>query len=230
MTFKKIFLLTCIASFIQSSSQQAQAITEQQANIVSYGIGGVAGAATGFIVFRLLEQNDAQQQKETQEPVIVENDNSNLITIDNAENKDNSHHIRNLIIGAACGVVVGVLAYKISDNILVPHLVDQETHFCEIKLFIRDSKGGKLHEVPVPDNFMLDSSTESFRNFLNWIKETYKDSYEYHYQKNDMEKIKNMFESFRFESRLSGGDILNPNVSEEKPSLTETPQGTEIKK
>jgi hypothetical protein len=177
MTFKNFFLLACFASFIQSSSQQAQAITEQQANIASYIVGAGAGAATGTGIFLLLERYDAQQQKETQEPVIVENDNSNLITIDNAENKDNNHHIRNLIIGAACGVVVGVVVYKISHDVIMPHFItpdapDQKTNFCKIEIWVRHEKGGAIHEIAVPNELMLPCDFIAVRE---WIKKNHPD-------------------------------------------------------
>ena len=137
-------------------------------------------------LFYLLEQNDAQQQKEAQEPVIVGNDNSNLVTIESVENKDDNHHIRNFIIGTACGIVVGIVAYKISHDIIMPHVIapeatDQKTSFYGIKVFIRDKEGEVAHEIQVPDDFMLDNSLEKRADFFKWIKETYKNSYECKY-------------------------------------------------
>jgi hypothetical protein len=188
MQLKKILPLMFFTLFIQSSNQQALAMTEllEPANIVSYGIGIVAGGVTGGIVIRLLEQNDAQQQKEAQEPVIVENDNSDLVTIDNTENKDNNHHIRNLIIGAACGIVVGVITYKISHDVIMPHFItpkapDQKINSLKIWLFIKDEKGGEAREVEVPKEFMLNNSLENLNNFLKWAKEKYPDSYSRQY-------------------------------------------------
>jgi len=198
MLFKKFFSLVCFALFIQSSNQQAHAITEQQTNIASYIIAAGAGAATGGLVFYALEQNDKSD--------------NDILSADSAKNEENNHFVRNLIIGSVCGVIVGALVYKISHDVVAPRIIDQETRFCEIKLFIRDSKDGELHEVPVPDNFMLDDSPENFNKFLKWIKETYKNSYEYEYQKKDTVQKNAFFEKSSFSSNLSGRATLNPNA------------------
>lgn len=238
MLFKKTFSFVFFAIFIQSSLQQIHALTEQQTNIASYIIAAGAGAATGGLVFYALEQNHSQQQKDSLMHD-VENNNGDTPIVDQIENKNENHMVRNLIIGSVCGVVIGAFVYKITHDMVAPHVIDQEIHFCTINLFIRDFKDGLFREVPIPDDFMLDESPENFDKFLKWIRATYKNSYEYKYENKTTVQTKTFLKESSHANKRSGNKIINrnaPSLIEEMPpsyntlSQTKPQPETEIQK
>jgi hypothetical protein len=168
MLFKKLFTLVCCTLAIQNFTQKALAISDDQTNTASYIVGAVAGLATGGAVFYYMVErdNDINSDQEGTE-------------INNAESDDadDDHLIRNLVIGTVCGVVVGALAYKLSNTLGTTYLTDKKEYSYKTKLYIKDNIGEKFHTVNVPHEFTHGLQEERLNNFFVWLKNNYKDSY-----------------------------------------------------